>query len=141
VQGKTFVVPVGGLFKQTDKIMDKDGKSWFSPVGGIQVNSVDSEQAPRTDLLPKATMRLEFGKRAGDKLPGKIYLCIDDAEKTFVAGTFEAAVDESNGEKLTEAREPPAPAPTGDETNAQNNAAADQTAEAQAMSAIEQLGE
>lgn len=101
VQGKTFVVPLGGLFKQTDKIMAKDEKSWFYPVGGIQINSAEPKKA---DLFPKATMRLELGKRAGARLPGKIYLCVDDAEKTFVTGTFEAIVEETNGEKLTDAR-------------------------------------
>jgi hypothetical protein len=37
VDGKTFIVPAGGLFRQSEKIMDKDGKGWFSPVGGVQV--------------------------------------------------------------------------------------------------------
>jgi hypothetical protein len=106
VQGKTFVVPLGGLFKQTDKIMAKDEKSWFYPVGGIQINSAEPKQA---ELFPKATMRLELGKREGDRLPGKIYLCVDDPEKTLLAGTFAAVVDEGGGEKLTEAREPPGP--------------------------------
>jgi len=39
VHGKTFIVPAGGLFKQTDKIMAKDGKQWFYPVAGVQANS------------------------------------------------------------------------------------------------------
>jgi hypothetical protein len=35
-------------------------------------------------------MRLEFGAPSGGKLPGKIYLCLPDLEKSFIAGTFEA---------------------------------------------------
>ena len=37
-------------------------------------------------------MRLEFGKLSGGKLPGKIYLCLPDQEKSFIAGTFEVQV-------------------------------------------------
>ncbi len=33
-------------------------------------------------------MRLEFGQVAGGKLPGKIYLCLLDREKSFVRGKF-----------------------------------------------------
>jgi hypothetical protein len=38
------------------------------------------------------TLRLQFGKRAGNVLPGKIYFCWNDAKKSHVAGTFEARV-------------------------------------------------
>jgi len=99
VDGKTFVVPAGGLFKQTEKIMDKDGKGWFRPVAGVQANSQEPGGKPRTDLFPKVTMRLEFGKRKDDRLPGKIYLCIDDKEKSFVAGSFEAVVEQEDKKK------------------------------------------
>jgi hypothetical protein len=45
-------------------------------------------------MFPKLTMRLKFGKREKDKLRGQIYLCIDDPEKSFVAGSFEAVIQE-----------------------------------------------
>jgi RNA polymerase sigma factor (sigma-70 family) len=96
VDGRVFVVPVVGLFKQTEKIIDKDGKGWFFPVAGVQANSQESGGKPRTDLLPKVTMKLEFGKRDHGRLPGKIYLCIDDKEKSFVAGSFHATVDQED---------------------------------------------
>ena len=41
-------------------------------------------------------MRLKFGKRKDGRLPGTIYLCIDDKEKSFVTGTFEAVVEQGN---------------------------------------------
>jgi hypothetical protein len=41
-------------------------------------------------------MRLTFGKRKDGRLPKQIYLCIDDGRKTFVAGSFEAAVEEKS---------------------------------------------
>ncbi|MCX6921943.1 MAG: DUF4190 domain-containing protein, partial [Verrucomicrobia bacterium] len=37
-------------------------------------------------------MRLEFGKMLNGKLPGKIYLCVPDQEKSFIRGTFEVAL-------------------------------------------------
>jgi hypothetical protein len=37
-------------------------------------------------------MRLEFGALTKGRLPGKIYLCTPDAEKSYVMGTFNAAV-------------------------------------------------
>jgi hypothetical protein len=33
-------------------------------------------------------MKLEFGKAQGGKIPGKIYLCMPDDQKSYVAGTF-----------------------------------------------------
>src|SRR3954447_3850824 len=46
------------------------------------------------DVIPesRAAMKLEFGERKGDVLPGKIYLCLPDKDKSYVAGTFDAAV-------------------------------------------------
>jgi DNA-directed RNA polymerase subunit RPC12/RpoP len=37
-------------------------------------------------------LRLQFGTLANDRLPGKIYLCLPDAEKSYFLGTFEAAL-------------------------------------------------
>lgn len=37
-------------------------------------------------------MKLEFGNLSGDRLPGKIYLCLPDAMKSYVAGSFTAEV-------------------------------------------------
>jgi uncharacterized protein (TIGR03067 family) len=58
---------------------------------------------------------MKFGKRVKDRLPGSIYLCFDDAEKTWVAGSF-AAVVEKNGPAL--------PAPPPDNAPADPDAAA-----------------
>lgn len=41
----------------------------------------------------KYAMRLEFGQEKGGKLPGKIYLCLPDAGKSYVAGTFAAEIE------------------------------------------------
>ncbi|HEX9046816.1 MAG TPA: hypothetical protein VF988_07300, partial [Verrucomicrobiae bacterium] len=37
-------------------------------------------------------MRLEFGALAKNRLPGKIYLCTPDSEKTYLMGTFNASI-------------------------------------------------
>jgi hypothetical protein len=37
-------------------------------------------------------MKLEFGPIAANKMPGKIYLCLPDFSKSFVAGTFNAEI-------------------------------------------------
>ena len=36
----------------------------------------------------KFAMRLEFGKAENDTIPGKIYVCLPDAGRSYVAGTF-----------------------------------------------------
>jgi uncharacterized protein (TIGR03067 family) len=92
VDGKTFLLPPGGLFNQPGKIPDKDGKGFFYAVAGVQAASKGQDGKPRFDVMPKATLRLVFGKRRGNVLPGKIYLCLDDGDKSFVAGTFEAEI-------------------------------------------------
>jgi hypothetical protein len=43
--------------------------------------------------VPKATVRLQFRKRKDRRLPGRVYLCIDGQDKSFVAGSFEAVAD------------------------------------------------
>jgi hypothetical protein len=37
-------------------------------------------------------LRIEFGRPAGDRLPGKIYLCAPDDQKSYVVGTFTAEI-------------------------------------------------
>lgn len=94
VDGKTFVLPVGGPFKQTKKIMGKDGQGWFDLIAGIQLHADRAGQPARNDLFPRCSMRLQFGKRRGGRLPGRIYLSFDDSERSFVAGTFNAMIRE-----------------------------------------------
>ncbi len=37
-------------------------------------------------------LRMEFGPVTGGRLPGKFYLCMPDAEQSWVSGTFEAEI-------------------------------------------------
>jgi hypothetical protein len=37
-------------------------------------------------------LRLQFGNLANDRLPGKIYLCLPDPQKSYLLGSFDAQV-------------------------------------------------
>ena len=37
-------------------------------------------------------MKLDFGKVVGGRIPGKIYICLPDEAKSYVAGTFQAEI-------------------------------------------------
>ena len=50
--------------------------------GNVQKPAFDSGYA----------LRLEFGLLANNHLPGKIYLCLPDDEKSYVTGSFVAGV-------------------------------------------------
>ena len=63
---------------------------WKDTAGAVQKANYDAGYA----------MRLEFGALANNHLPGKIYLCLPDAEKSYLLGTFNA-----------DARKPKAKAP------------------------------
>ena len=47
-------------------------------------------EAQRAEFTNGYAMRLEFGPLANGRLPGKIYLCTPDTEKSFLHGTFNA---------------------------------------------------
>ena len=59
----------------------------------VQLRWKDAEgKTRRTDFTNGYAMRLEFGPLANNKLPGKIYLCTPDTEKSYLLGTFTANV-------------------------------------------------
>ncbi len=47
-------------------------------------------EVQRKDFTNGYAMRLEFGALANNRLPGKIYLCLPDAEKSYLLGAFNA---------------------------------------------------
>jgi hypothetical protein len=53
---------------------------WKDASGSVKKASYDNGYA----------MRLEFGPLANNRLPGKIYLCTPDAEKSYLLGSFNA---------------------------------------------------
>jgi serine protease Do len=48
----------------------------------------DGQKLPKTQIFPEYTMKLEFGKGEGLKLPVKIYICFPDEAKSVIAGKF-----------------------------------------------------
>ncbi len=48
----------------------------------------DAGTAQKKDFTNGYAMRLEFGPLANNKLPGKIHLCLPDAEKSYLVGAF-----------------------------------------------------
>ena len=53
---------------------------WKDAGGAVQKENYDDSYA----------LRLEFGALANSRLPGKIYLCTPDVEKSYLMGTFNA---------------------------------------------------
>jgi DNA-directed RNA polymerase subunit M/transcription elongation factor TFIIS len=63
---------------------------WPDETGAVQKVNFDSGYA----------MRLELGNIAKGKLPGKIYLCTPDAEKSYLLGSFTATLAKAKPAKL-----------------------------------------
>jgi hypothetical protein len=71
-----------------------DGKTLVHPATdarSIHIYVKTKGEATLTELR-NYTMRLEFGKTANGKLPGKIYLELPESAETKIAGTFEAYI-------------------------------------------------
>ena len=50
----------------------------------------DSGTVQKPNFDAGYALRLEFGALANNRLPGKIYLCLPDDEKSYLVGTFNA---------------------------------------------------
>jgi hypothetical protein len=81
LSGRTFTVPT------------KEFGS--SPHIWMKWKEAGQDMPKQKNFMDRYALRLEFGALSGGKLPGKIYLCVPDQEKSFVAGTFEAEVKDS----------------------------------------------
>jgi len=56
----------------------------------VTVRWKDDSGLQKTDYEAGYALRLEFGQLANNRLPGKIYLCLPDEEKSYLMGTFNA---------------------------------------------------
>jgi len=75
-----------------------EGKSYDVPATdtpGQQRPHIHLQRRPAGEKLPKGqaiingyAMKLEFGKAKGDRVPGRLYLCLPDETKSVIAGTF-----------------------------------------------------
>jgi len=82
-----YTVPVEALVAQTFNITTNTEKA--TPVTLCWNNNISSG---RVSFNSGYAMRLEFGVVVNNHLPGKIYLCTPDAEKSYLLGTFNADV-------------------------------------------------
>jgi hypothetical protein len=61
----------------------------------------DEQQHPVTQIVSNGyLLKVTFGQASNGHMPGKIYICLPDAEKSFAAGDFDAEI-----------RQPPQPKP------------------------------
>jgi hypothetical protein len=51
------------------------------------------------------SMRLDFGKTQGGRLPGKIYMCLPDGMKSYLAGSFNALAKKAEKTKRVAPKE------------------------------------
>jgi hypothetical protein len=93
LESAPYVVGPEGVFKMPNSIRDKNGVN-YPPVQGIHATAkaAPGKTFGDTDMQSEFTMRLEFGKKGPKGWPGRIYLCLRDKERSFVAGTFTAVV-------------------------------------------------
>jgi len=63
-------------------------------------------QAKKNDIEGGYALKLAFSQAANGRLPGRIYLCLPDASRSFVAGTFDAEI-----KKAAPPKPPPAKTP------------------------------
>ena len=52
----------------------------------------DARKAANQKISGGYALKIAFGEAANGRIPGKIYICLPDDDKSFVAGTFEADI-------------------------------------------------
>ena len=63
------------------------------PLPQVIVRWKDEQQQAVTQTIGSGyALKLAFGQPADGRMPGKIYLCLPDDPKSFVAGTFDAKI-------------------------------------------------
>ncbi len=71
----------------------------------------DEQQQVRSDTISSGyALNVVFGGATNGRMPGKIYICLPDETKSFVAGTFDAEIKKAPPPKP---RPPKAPKPKG----------------------------
>ena len=53
----------------------------------------DEQQQPVTQIISNGyLLKVTFGQATNGHMPGRIYICLPDADKSFAAGTFDAEI-------------------------------------------------
>ncbi|EMI15467.1 hypothetical protein RMSM_07609 [Rhodopirellula maiorica SM1] len=88
------------IFTFLDEGEKPDGKTFdINPNSGfssphVHFRNATAEGGLDSDVfMSEYAMKLEFGQATGGKLPGKIYLCLPDAKKSLLRGTFTATIE------------------------------------------------
>jgi hypothetical protein len=77
------------------------------PIPRIILRWKDDQQQALTQTIEAGyAMKLAFGQPVNGKMPGKIYLCLPDDPKSFVAGVFEAHIRRTQPPKETRGPKP-----------------------------------
>jgi hypothetical protein len=85
------------------KLMVRPAQKWSDNVPSLHVSALTGKGVPDTKFVSEGyALTLELGKADKGKSAGKIYLCLPDAEKSFLVGTFTA-------ERKRSISEPPGP--------------------------------
>jgi hypothetical protein len=99
-QGKGIFADVEvSVFLFLNKGQSAEGKNWeVKPAEGFGSPHVHTSwlegNFPKTNsYTDKYAMKLELGKKSDGKLPGRIYLCLPDSSRSYLAGTFNAEVE------------------------------------------------
>jgi len=90
-----------------------EGKSYnIASTSGFGSPHIHMKWRPKNSKTPKSrvfmkgySMRLEFGKTQDGKLPGKIYLCMPDEMKSYLAGSFTAIAKKEKNTKRPTSKE------------------------------------
>ncbi len=70
------------------------------PLPRVSVRWEDGRQQPaKEDISAGYALKLAFRQAANGRVAGKIYLCLPDPSKSFVAGTFEAEIRKTSEPK------------------------------------------
>jgi hypothetical protein len=62
---------------------------------GVTLHWKEGDQLMSDTIIKGYALRLVLGQISGNRLPGKIYLCLPDETKSYVAGTFNADIRRS----------------------------------------------
>jgi len=66
----------------------------------------DQQQEIRKNIAGGYALRVAFGEVASGRMPGKIFICLPDENKSFVAGSFEAEIRKPNPPKQKQPKQP-----------------------------------
>jgi DNA-directed RNA polymerase subunit RPC12/RpoP len=73
----------------------------------------ETDKPVNRNITSGYALKVVFGEAAGGRMPGRIYICLPDENKSFVAGTFDAEIRKPTPPKAKQPKVPKAPRPAG----------------------------